>query len=330
MLISLPKRRRVTRRPAKKEQIVSFSRTAVTATRPSVNYLQLTNKSITRLVNVYQERYTNKNAPGIGDYIRGSFCLLQICIAHGLRFDMNLTNHPISKFLTTSPEQQMESIDFNQVGFYQESNFPRDNRKFHSNFINYINGASCNNGTHYLLTNAFHISEITPFHKKVVRSKLEPNEFLKTQISFVMEAKDLIPKEYETIHIRTGDRYLVHKIDIHKNEHDIIGKVSQVIQSKINMNRKTLLVSDCSQLKHVLLQRFPQLVAREIKITHIGEGVKNNDTTVLSTLIDFFLLANSSKIISMSPYGHGTGFSQQCSILYDIPCDFVHLDIPPV
>ena len=40
-----------------------------------VNNLQFERKNIKKIVNVYQERYVNCKAQGLGDFIRGSYCL---------------------------------------------------------------------------------------------------------------------------------------------------------------------------------------------------------------------------------------------------------------
>jgi hypothetical protein len=63
-------------------------------------------------------------------------------------------------------------------------------------------------------------------------------------------------------------------------------------------------------------------------ITHLGEGAIKDDESVKNTLVDFFLMAKSSTIISMSPYFHETSFSKYCGILFGIPNIFNKLDIP--
>ena len=56
------------------------------------------NKILKKIVNVYQLKYKNGIAQGFGDFINGSFFLLQLCIKFNLEFDMDLSNHPISKY----------------------------------------------------------------------------------------------------------------------------------------------------------------------------------------------------------------------------------------
>ena len=40
---------------------------------------------------------------------------------------------------------------------------------------------------------------------------------------------------------------------------------------------------------------------------------------VNDTMLDFYIMRNSNKIISISPYTHGSGFSKWCSVIYDVP-----------
>jgi hypothetical protein len=73
------------------------------------------NKKLKRLVNVYQLNYTNGVAQGLGDYIRGCFCLLQISSLLGLQFDMDLTNHPMSKFLAKEDNWVKYDAKYNKI-----------------------------------------------------------------------------------------------------------------------------------------------------------------------------------------------------------------------
>jgi len=53
------------------------------------------NTTLKKITNVYQLNYTNCEAPGIGDYIRGCFTLIQLintinlCCKKNIKFEMN-------------------------------------------------------------------------------------------------------------------------------------------------------------------------------------------------------------------------------------------------
>jgi len=72
------------------------------------------------LVNVYQLHYRNGPAQGFGDYLRGCFCLYQIAKGLGMTFNMDMCNHPMSKYLEnrTPPYQ----ISYANVSRYFDAN----------------------------------------------------------------------------------------------------------------------------------------------------------------------------------------------------------------
>ena len=49
---------------------------------------------------------TKSNIWGLGDLIRGTFQLYQICRKHNFSFDLDFNNHPISQIMIERPEQK--------------------------------------------------------------------------------------------------------------------------------------------------------------------------------------------------------------------------------
>ena len=64
------------------------------------------NSTLTKVVNVYQTQFIDFKASGLGDYLRGCVSMLQLLrtlkrhTGKDVAFDMDLRNHPMSKFLT--------------------------------------------------------------------------------------------------------------------------------------------------------------------------------------------------------------------------------------
>jgi len=57
-----------------------------------------------KIINVYQDKYINSsnynyNPTGLGDFIRGSYFIMQYCKENGLTCAINMSNHPVSQFL---------------------------------------------------------------------------------------------------------------------------------------------------------------------------------------------------------------------------------------
>jgi len=298
----------------------------------TVPFVRLQNRRLKKIVNLFQKRYTNGNSMGFGDYIRGSLCLIQIAQIHGLQFDMNYINHPVSKFLTNTTNNDQLSIEsntinYNGISMFTDNNFDRNNKTFHKKMIDLLNSVQTSH--YYLFCNSYPIVNPSDTQRRIVASKIQPNEVLQEAIKGSMEALGLERGGYRVIHIRTGDRYLLNNAPLDKN---LISKVVQTIN--INVTRlsphKYLILSDNNELKKVLSTIYPKdkFIIQINSITHLGEGAVKDDESVKNTLIDFFLIAQSNAIISMSPYFHETSFSKYCGILFGIPNIFNKLDIP--
>ena len=86
--------------------------------------IKIENK-IKKIINVYQEKYLNRNSTGLGDFIRGSIFLLQYCKLYNIECEISLKNHNIYKFLnnynndSNTPDLSIEkNIDLNIKKFY--------------------------------------------------------------------------------------------------------------------------------------------------------------------------------------------------------------------
>ena len=300
----------------------------------TVPFVKVVNPKLKKVVNLFQKRYTNGNSMGFGDYIRGSLALLQICQIHGLQFDMNYVNHPVSKFLTNTTNNdelsiQSNSINYNGITMFTDNNFDRNDKTFHKRMVDLLN--SVNTSHYYLFCNSFPIVDPNMTQRRIVASKIQPNEVLQEAIQGTMTELGLERGGYRVIHIRTGDRYLLNNARLDAN---LINKVVSTINKNVAKLSpfKYLILSDNNELKKVLANIYNDkekfVIQLGKSITHLGEGAVKDDESVKNTLVDFFLLAQSNAIISMSPYLHESSFSKYCGILFGIPNIFNKLDIP--
>lgn len=289
--------------------------------------ITLNNKTLKKLINVYQLKYKNGNAQGFGDYLRGCFCLLQISHKLGLQFEMNMTNHPISKFFVSSNNTNNNTnnnINYKEVLHYKDTNYvPTSPTSYNTNsdiflqeFIQKLNSIK---GTNYpLFCNSFPISSIiSQEDKNIIKSKIMPNDKMKRQIEKTFQNLRLRREQYNVIHIRCGDDYLLH------NKSMNIAKIEPMISALITFLKTSaepcILLSDNTQIKKLLKLRFPRIIIQLNPIVHLGESIEQPDNSVMYTLIDFYIMSFSKKIISFSPYTWGSGFSEWCSIIYGIP-----------
>jgi hypothetical protein len=106
-----------------------------------------------KLVHVYQLNYINGKSPGLGDFLRGCFCFLQFSKLYNLEFDVDFSNHPMSKYLENI--QHTDGLDYNNIEIYNNLNLSTEkliefekkvrniDPKFIKSTINWLNSKNC-------------------------------------------------------------------------------------------------------------------------------------------------------------------------------------------
>jgi hypothetical protein len=283
------------------------------------------NDSLKRIVNVYQMQYKNGVAQGLGDYIRGCFCLMQICAMLGLSFDMDLSNHPVSKYLIQCEKSSDKcKINYAEISRYENTNYvpinattySKNSIKFFIEFVNKMNSLSKASDSFFTFCHSFPIFEVQDMGCKFIRSKLLPNEMMQNAIKERLSRLELVVKRFAVIHVRSGDKYLMNNGTLNSL---VVKKIVGILSKNMKEGTKYLILSDNNHIKLLLKKVFPQVVIQLTKIAHLGESVNPEDDAIMDTLLDFYLMSNAFQIISFSPYNWGSGFSQWCSVLYKIP-----------
>lgn len=285
------------------------------------------NLSLKKIINVYQPTYKNGVAQGLGDYIRGCFCLYQIAEKLHLSFNMDLSNHPMHKYLNS--DNDTTSINYTNVSKYMDSNYIPINSlrftqdpAFYPKFIRHLNKLE-DADTYCLFSNSFPISNIiTSVSRSFIRSKISPNEMMRKCIDDSLQSLKLIKHKFTVIHIRCGDKYLL------KNEmlpYTLLQKIIKIVKP-LKKDRKYLILSDNNQIKYHL-KHNSHFVIQFNKIAHLGEqkNLNNLDEAIKNTLLDFYLMSYSTNIISISPYNWGSGFSEWCGVVHNIPYQKINI-----
>jgi len=293
------------------------------------------NKILKKIVNVYQLQYTNSKAPGLGDFLRGCFCLMQLTVILNLEFDIDFKNHPMSQYIrpfiksNTEKSSQLSfenmcdnnestTINYENIHFFQNNNFNlvTSNENFIKEIINYLN--NINETTHYMMCNSYPIFEnISPIGKNLIKSKILPNELMQNNIILRFKKHNLSFKNYGVIHIRCGDEYLIDKkTKMHNSFTDII---SNTLKLNLNPNKKYFICSDNNDVKLIIKNNFSNCIYQLNEINHLGESSIKTDNGIMFTLLDFYTIGYSNEVISFSKYSHGTGFSQWCSTIFNVP-----------
>lgn len=290
-----------------------------------------TNRKLKKIVNVYKLHYRNGSSPGFGDYLRGCFLLLQISYLLNIEFDLDVSQHPLSKYI--EPTLNITGIDYNTVDVFSEINV-RDgiinnehtatniNIDFLNNIISHLNSQNCE--TFGLFSNAFPCFNIySQYGKNIIKSKLRPNKLMIDYIDITLNQVGLSKKGYDIIHVRTGDNYLANREAIKKT---FINKIYNILKRLTFPNKKYLILSDCNILKKYLKKK-PNFYVYIREMAHLGgQELKYTETNgVMNTMLDFFLIEHSNSVLSLSVYGHISGFSKYASIINNIPFAYVKI-----
>jgi hypothetical protein len=285
------------------------------------------NVEIKNIINVYQNKYTNYELPiGFGDFLRGCLSMIQISKHLNIKCDIYI-NTPINKFLNNFKNNDLISINQIPIYYYtvQNTNFNDSNLhnlKIYYDYNNYVNGfiSFCNSkhiydGTLYILTNAYPITTISNDERNQVQYWIEPNNQLKNIVSNKLNEFNLTEKQYDIIHIRTGDTYLINNVEIDNNK---LHYILSIIQRYINNKQKYILISD-NNILNMYINKYENNIYTIIN-NKIHTGNSNmNDEDIQNTLVDFYIMSKSKSILSFSTYGHGSSFSKWCAEIYDIP-----------
>jgi hypothetical protein len=276
-----------------------------------------TYKMVNKIVAIYQLKYKNSSSIyGFGDFLRGCFCLIQICRKNNFEFDCDISNHPLSEYMEN--QQKNININYNEIytnsiEIYNNLNI-QSNSNFYNEFMNLLK--KVNDKIYYTCTNSFPLFQIVNEDVEFIKNKIEPNSYMKLEIIKKMNDLSLCSKQFSVIHIRSGDQCLVNGqlIDVKYATHLFI-LLKNILDNK---NNKYLILSDNNNIK-MLFKKYDNCIFDIIPITHLGVNCKLKDDNVKNTLLDFYLMSHSNNIYAITVYEHGTGFSKWCSVIYNIP-----------
>jgi hypothetical protein len=291
---------------------------------------RLTNKNIKKIVCVFQLQYINEKSEGFGDFLRGSFYAMQLSKLLDLEFEIDISNHPISKYIE-NPGKNLD-INYDNLEWVMGHNRPPHLRQDPNKFLNIdfaneiidkLNNYS-NSDTYAFFTNAFPIfNTFLDTGREKMKSMLIPNTCMQEYIDTTLNEINLSRNTYATIHIRSGDQYLTNSQAMNV---DFINKIKKYINNLIVPNKKYLIISDSNPLK-VALNSYPNFYIINRNIQHLGGHFLNLEepTGIMNTLLDFYLMSYSNSIFALSAYLHVTGFSKYCAVINKIPFDFIIL-----
>lgn len=288
-----------------------------------MSLVKLKNPILKKIINVYQPKYKNGVAQGLGDYLRGCFCLYQICKMNSLEFDMDISHHPMACFFDLNNKEVYFNIKRDNISWYSDPNYiPTNSFTYKKNSFHFYNEFICHlneikEENYYLFCNSFPIfNYIHDLSREIILNKITPTIHLKNAIETMMNNLGLSKKKFSVVHIRCGDSYLLNDNSL---KIELINKIKKILHPfLIQPKKKFLILSDNNKIKYCF-KNYPSCVFCVKKITHLGENGNKEEDEIKNTLVDFFVMGNANLVISLSPYNWGSGFSQWCSVLHKIP-----------
>ena len=249
----------------------------------------------TKVSNLDQSNHSN--IWGLGDLIRGTFQLYQICRKHNLLFELDFRNHPISQIMI-----QKSKIKYNKTSKINFHIFM--NALEMENFI--LKAAKNEEKDLLIMTNGcLPLSDVYANHfKKFINKHLQ----LTSEYRKLLKKSLPSPKSYEVLHIRLGDDYLI------DNKNTINKNISIILRS--NLNKDTILISDSDYLKDYAKRNFS---ARTLPTQPTHFGLKINAKQTFDNYLEFNILKGANKIKTFSNYSWISGFVYIPSIIYGIP-----------
>ena len=283
------------------------------------------------IINVYQLVYNeNKIASGLGDFIRGSYFLIEFCRKYNFKYFIDLSNHPVKHFLkkynNVKLNDKIKNI-YKKINKFKQDNFNpsidinnfinnNSNKEIYFDFLEYLSNEQKYNKNIFIYNITFPNEGMINNYKKIMRNIFEPTNKMELLINIKLKILNLKPYSYEIIHIRCGDEYLLNnKIN---NECLNIGFILSELD-KLNPNKKYLLISDNNFIKTFIKEKYNFINMLHHDIVHTGENYEIIIKKLENTMLDFYLISKSKNVMAYSVYQHGSGFSKWCSLTYDIP-----------
>ena len=294
------------------------------------------NTTLKKVINVYQTQFLDFKASGLGDYLRGSMMMLQLLrtlekyTGVHVDFDMDMRNHPMSKFLVCD-EALERPANYPTLGnFHVDSLLVNQDEEdiayqhIVREVVRYFNKIQQPTFFAYCCKDLV-FTEILDSEKSFIRSRLQPSAELDTYSASCLTQLN-VTGAYSVLHVRLDDAicfpHAVGSSQATLNDQLMTDLVASV-RSKVDADKTYILISNNQAVKDALTGA--NIRSLPTAICHIGQNQTPTDEQLRDTLLDFFLMSRASEIAGFSTYKR-TGFSLECATLYNIPYSFTWVE----
>jgi hypothetical protein len=249
---------------------------------------------------------------GIGDFLRGSILLAQYANHYNINFKMDVSKHNIFEYLDIEPDvlftppNKNSEVELNTL----PHNFVNiDSSIINSHIINFINS---DKEIDYITTNWYYNFE---FLTENIKSYI--NSIFKFKQKYYDISKKLFNLDkYAVLHIRCSDEHF----DTEFEDNNLLLTIM-----KLQLPPNTIVMSNNYSLKIKLNARFGFYFIDKPSVHTANKEIDYNKLE--STVIDYIILSKSSYTYCISYYGHGSGFSEHCSVLNNVPYSVICLPL---
>ena len=256
---------------------------------------------------------TNPQPPGFADFIRGTIALYNFSKTYGYKLLLDC-EHPVFKFLknnkniihsnkNSKTEEYLPPLSYDTI-YSRLENIFRVGKSFSvmTNSFYTLKNRS--------LTNFGDISEDCALYMKDI---LSPTEEVVDKLNYVFRTvyNLSMTDRFKVFHVRFGDKFIhtnIYNDDLYQQYYN---KINKIIAADKTV--PYILISDSSEIAKKLKTHIPELLYWDNSKIHLGDLIQLPTSTILDTLVDFFIMSKSNEIIS-----NGSGFSLSNSTLYNI------------
>ena len=244
---------------------------------------------------------------GLGDLIRGTIMLFNLCHTHGYQFIVDVHLHPISKFLQINIDQNVVDLvnhNMDKILFYQIDKMDIENTIINNHNPIQIFMTNGNFGIHTKIND-----EVNVFINKL----LSPNPEME---KYLQDICYHLPEKYQILHFRFGDQIAFDKITT-KCE-DLVNLVIKYYNRLNNSDNSIpiLVCCDSEYIKTLLPKNIKVILG---KTAHLG--MNNDMDSIRDTLIEFWVISKSCYIRTYSIYSWVSGFVYWIAKCNNIPVE---------
>jgi hypothetical protein len=265
---------------------------------------------------------TNPQPPGLADFIRGTKTLYILSKKFNYKLLIDYNIHPIFKYFKFN-----ENIYINELNNFTTKELlpPISYHEIYSELLNLFNSKQ----DLYLLTNSFHISQMTHHIDHDIDVINNSNNFIKEMLKPSDLLEELFINKINNINININNYIIIHiriKDDCFFNENfNLDENFDSLVKEKIktvidnNCDKNILVLSNHGRYLQHLKNLFNNIYITSNLTIHLGSLDNDNmESKIQGTLIDLLFMTKSKEIYTISQYG-GSGFSYEIAQIYNIP-----------